>query len=83
MMQMITTNIQEGKEKIPELEHALDRAALSTHADTHLSKNIIISNRESWDDSMIMKAYRSLFIIENEFKEMKDRMTGSWWPLNH
>ncbi len=83
MKQMITTNIQEGKEKIPKLEYALDPAALSTLADTHLGKNIIISNRESWDDSRIIKAYRSQFIIENVFREMKDRTTGSWWPLNH
>ncbi|MCD6588959.1 MAG: IS1634 family transposase [Candidatus Fermentibacteraceae bacterium] len=83
MKQMITTKIQEGKEKIPELEYALDSAALSTLADTHLGKNIIISNRESWDDSRTLKAYRSQFIIENVFKEMKDRTTGSWWPLNH
>ena len=83
MKQMITTKIQEGKEKIPELEYALDSTALSTLADTHLGKNIIISNRESWDDSRILKAYRSQFIIENVFKEMKDRTTGSWWPLNH
>jgi transposase len=50
---------------------------------SHLGKNIIISNRESWDDSKIIEAYRSQFIIENVFKEMKDRTTGSWWPMNH
>ena len=50
---------------------------------THLGKNIIISNRESWDDPKIIEAYRSQFIIENVFKEMKDRTTGSWWPMNH
>lgn len=83
MKQIITTNIQKGKEKIPELEHAVDSAALSTLADTHLGKNIIISNRESWDDSRIIEAYRSQFIIENVFREMKDRATGSWWPMNH
>ena len=47
MKQVITTNIREGKEKIPELEHAIDSAALSELADTHLGKNIIISNRKS------------------------------------
>ena len=24
-----------------------------------------------------------MFIIENIFKESKDRETGYWWPLNH
>ena len=83
MKQVITTTIREGKEKIPELEHAIDSAALSGLADTHLGKNIIISNRKSWDNSKIIEAYRSQFVIENVFKEMKDRTTGSWWPMNH
>jgi len=81
--QVITTVIREGRDKIPELEHAVDSVALSNLADTLLGKNIIISSRESWDDSKIIEAYRSQFIIENVFKEMKDRTTGSWWPMNH
>jgi len=83
MKQVITTNIREGQEKTPELEHAIDAVALSELADTHLGKNIIISNRKSWDDARIIKAYRSQFIIESVFKEMKDRTTGNWWPMNH
>jgi len=83
MKKLITTSIREGKGKIPELEHAIDSAALSELADTYLGKNIIISNRESWNDSRIIEAYRSQFIIENVFKQMKDRITGNWWPMNH
>ena len=66
----------------PELEYAIDQTALSDIADTHLGKNIIsvIGNR---DDSWIIEAYRSQFIIENVFKEMKDRTTGNWRPMNH
>ena len=81
--QVITIEIRVGKEKIPELEHAIDSAALTKLADTNLGKNIIISNRKSWNDPRIIEAYRSQFIIENVFKEMKDRTTGSWWPMNH
>ena len=75
--------VREGKQKTPELEHAVDSVALADLADTHLGKNIIISNRDSWDDDKIIEAYRSQFIIENVFKEMKDRRNGTWWPLNH
>ncbi len=28
-------------------------------------------------------AYRSQYIIEDVFKEIKNRVTGSWWPMNH
>lgn len=83
LKEVISTQIREGKEKVPELEHAVDPAALSALADTYLGKNILISNRESWDDAKIIEAYRSQFIIENVFKEMKDRSSGSWWPMNH
>ena len=83
MKQLIKTNIREGKKKVPELEYSIDSTALSELADTHLGKNIIISNQESWNDSRIIEAYRSQYIIENVFKEMKDRTTGNWWPMNH
>lgn len=83
LQEIVTTTIREGKEKVPELEHAIDAAALAELADTYLGKNIVISNRESWDDARILEAYRSQFVIENVFKEMKDRTTGTWWPMNH
>ena len=83
MKQVITTTIREGKEKIPEIEHAIDSAALADLANTYLGKNILISNQDSWNNSKIIEAYRSQFIIENVFKEMKDRTTGNWWPMNH
>ena len=83
LKQVITTTIREGEKKIPKLKYAVDSEALAELASTHLGKNILISNRESWDDCQIIKAYRSQYIIENVFKEMKDRTTGSWWPMNH
>lgn len=83
MKQLITVTVQQDKKDIPTLEYAIESAALLKLSDTNLGKNIIISNQESWDDSRIIKAYRSQFVIENVFKEMKDRTTGSWWPMNH
>lgn len=83
MKEVITTDIYCAEGEVPKLEYAFDPDALSKLADTYLGKNILISNQESWDDSRIIKAYRSQFVIENVFKEMKDRLTGSWWPMNH
>ncbi len=83
MQKIITTNIYCAEGEVPKLEYTVDPDALSKLADTYLGKNILISNQEFWDDSRIIKAYRSQFIIENVFKEMKDRSTGSWWPMNH
>lgn len=75
--------VETGQKGVPQLEYFIDAMSLSELSDTYLGKNIIITNHEDWTDSQIIKAYRSQFIIENVFKEMKDRNTGSWWPLHH
>jgi transposase len=67
----------------PLLSYDINTNALNEISDTCLGKTIIITNREDWDDEKIILAYRSQFIIEDVFKEMKDRSTGSWWPLFH
>jgi len=83
MKRVIKTTVTKGPKDIPRLEYELDGGALSDLSDTYLGKNIIITSREGWDDATIILAYRSQFIIEEVFKEMKDRRTGSWWPLYH
>jgi transposase len=65
------------------LNYVIATDALDRIAETHLGKTILISNRAEWTDERIIEAYRSQFLIEAVFREMKDRMTGSWWPLNH
>jgi transposase len=67
----------------PQLTYDIDTNALNRIAETHLGKTILISNRAEWSDERIIEAYRSQYLIEDVFKEMKDRTTGSWWPLNH
>jgi transposase len=67
----------------PKLTYAIDTDALNRIAETHLGKTLLISNRTEWSDERLIEAYRSQFHIEAVFKEMKDRTTGSWWPLNH
>ncbi len=65
------------------MAYDIDTNALNRIAETHLGKTILISNRAEWSDERIIEAYRSQYLIEAVFKEMKDRTTGSWWPLNH
>jgi transposase len=40
-------------------------------------------DREAWDDARIIRAYRSQFLIEDVFKQSKDRTLGTWWPQHH
>jgi len=83
MKRVIKVTIMKGSDNIPSLEYAIDADAVHEIADTRLGKNIIITSRKDWDDEKIILTYRSQFIIEDVFKEMKNRNTGSWWPLHH
>jgi transposase len=83
MKLIIKTEIKMGADKIPQLDYAIDADKYSQISDTYLGKNIVITNRADWGNEKIIKAYRSQFIIEDVFKQMKDRHTGSWWPLHH
>lgn len=83
MKRLIKTTVTQSSDGIPRLTYELDPVSLGELAQTYLGKNIIITDKEDWDDEAIISAYRSQFIIEDVFKEMKDRRTGSWWPLHH
>lgn len=80
---IINITVNKGNDDIPRLDYTIDTAALDDISQTWLGKNILITSRDDWADSKIIEAYRSQFIIEDVFKEMKDRTTGSWWPLHH
>jgi transposase len=80
---VIRVTIEDDPKGHPRLTYDLDTNALNRIAEAHLGKTILISNRAEWSDERIIAAYRSQFLIEAVFKEMKDRITGSWWPLNH
>jgi len=73
----------EDKNKIPTLEYKVNNAELDELADTYLGKNIIITDNHDWSNDDIILTYRSQYVIEGAFKEMKDRKTGSWWPMYH
>jgi transposase len=68
---------------IPSLDYTIDTTKLATIADTHLGKKIVITTRSDWDAQRIIGAYHSQYAIEHVFRNMKDRTTGVWWPMNH
>lgn len=80
---VIKTTTRVGPGKTVELEYAIDADAMHELTQTYLGKNILVTSQGDWTDSKIIKAYRSQFIIEDVFKEMKDRTTGNWWPMHH
>src|SRR2546428_5522086 len=58
-------------------------AAQQKLKDTHLGKTLLITGHKEWTDAQVIRAYRSQFVIEEVFHEMKDRHIGAWWPLRH
>ncbi|MCP5006017.1 MAG: IS1634 family transposase [Planctomycetes bacterium] len=83
LKQIITATVNQGPDNIPRLEYRIETDTVHELSNTYLGKNIIITSKENWDNAKIITAYRSQFIIEDVFKEMKDRNTGSWWPMYH
>jgi len=83
LKRIIIVTVDKGPDGIPRLNYTVDTDAVHELSNTYLGKNIIITSREDWDAEKIITAYRSQFIIEGVFKEMKDRNTGSWWPMYH
>jgi len=83
MKRLIKTEVLESTDDVPRLRYEMDTDSFQALTETSLGKTILITNRGDWDEASIISAYRSQFIIEGVFKEMKDRQTGSWWPLHH
>lgn len=80
---LITVAVTTPKDVIPRLSYYIDGDALKKLSNTYLGKTILITSRKEWNEEMIIKAYRSQYVIENVFKEMKNRRDGTWWPLHH
>lgn len=83
MKRLIKIEVSNSSDGVPRLSYEVDAEAFQVLSETCLGKTILITNRKNWDEASIISAYRSQFIIEGVFKEMKDRQTGSWWPLHH
>jgi len=82
MKKLIGTTIADHN-GIPVLTYSLKSDAYAKLADTYLGKNIIITDNHNWSTEDIILTYRSQYIIEDVFKQMKNRKTGTWWPMFH
>jgi transposase len=80
--QLVQTTVTQTGEG-PVLSYQAEPKAQEKLADTFLGKTILITGHADWSDCQVIRAYRSQFLIEEIFQEMKDRHIGSWWPLHH
>lgn len=82
MKNIIKVDVKE-KDSFPLIDYCLDMDEFTKVSDTYLGKNIIITDNHEWKTEDIILAYRSQYIIENVFRETKDRKLGCWWPMFH
>ena len=80
---LIPYTVEPDEDGLPCLQYEVDSEALDRLCNTYLGKNVLVTNQDQWSDTKIILSYRSQYVIEDVFKEMKDRRTGSWWPLLH
>jgi transposase len=83
LRQLVQTTVTQSRSGVPQLAYQADPAAQQKLADTYLGKTLLITGHKEWTDAQVIRAYRSQFVIEEIFHEMKDRHIGAWWPLHH
>jgi len=71
------------KEEIPLISYKIDTDELAKLCDTYLGKKIIFTDNHDWKTEDIIDAYHNQYVVEEAFKETKDRHFGSWWPMFH
>jgi transposase len=81
--QLVQTTVTLDAAALPQLSYQADEAAQQQLQDTYLGKTLLITGHKQWNDAQVIRAYRSQFVIEEIFHEMKDRHIGAWWPLHH
>ena len=83
LRQLVAITVSPGAAGVPQLSYQAAAAAQQKLGDTYLGKTLLITSHDSWTDTQVIRAYRSQFVIEEIFHEMKDRRIGAWWPLHH
>jgi transposase len=83
LRQLVQTTVTRDAAARPLLSDQIDAAAQQQLQDTYLGKTLLITGHKEWSDAQVIRAYRSQFVIEEIFHEMKDRHIGAWWPLHH
>jgi transposase len=83
LRRLVQTSVALDAAGRPQLSYESSAAAQQQLKDTYLGKTLLLTSHQEWSDAQVLRAYRSQFVIEEIFHEMKDRHIGAWWPLHH
>jgi len=67
----------------PALKYSIDHKALERITTRELGRTLLITSRTEWLPSEVIRAYRSLYSVEDAFKNMKNREYLRWQPSFH
>lgn len=84
MKNLIQTNVKEDKVSgIPRLIYNVDHTALQRLSRERIGRTVLISDHTKWSATQIIEAYRSLYVVEDAFKNMKNTDFLHWQPAYH
>jgi transposase len=83
MKRLIQTDVKEDKTGIPRLSYSVDHAALQRLTQERLGRTVLVSDHTQWSARQVVEAYRSLSVVEDAFKNMKNTDFLRWQPAHH
>jgi transposase len=84
MKELIHSNVEEDKESgIPQLSYNVDHEVLQRLSQKRLGRTVLVTDHTEWNVHQIIEAYRSLHVVEDAFKNMKNTDFLRWQPAYH
>ena len=84
MKKLIQTDVKEDKTSdIPLFSYSVDHTALQHLSQERLGRTVLVSDHTQWSARQIVEAYRSLSVVEDAFKNMKNTDFLRWQPSHH
>src|SRR5260370_18036882 len=83
LRQLVQITVALNSGAVPQLSYQAAPAAQQKLGDTYLGKTLLITDHKEWTDVQVIRPYRSQFVIEEIFHEMKDQHIGPLRQHHH
>jgi transposase len=84
MKRLIQVDVKEDKPSgIPRLNYSVDHAVLQRLTQERLGRTVLVCDHTQWNARQVVEAYRSLCVVEDAFKNMKNTDFLRWQPAHH
>jgi transposase len=84
MKALIQTDVTEDKTSgIPHLSYSVDHKQLQRLSQERFGRTVLVSDHTHWSARQVVETYRSLSVVEDAFKNMKNTDFLRWQPAHH